>query len=81
MDYDDEDDFWGNQDIQLTDNEQDAMEFNSEGEARDFISMICVKFKYDPDTFSRQHVNSQVADNGENWVSIDSSNPSATVIP
>ena len=81
VDFDDEEDFWGNQDIQLTDNEQEALELNSEGEARDFISEICVKFKYDPSTFSIQNANSQVDDNGENWVSLDSMHPGATTLP
>ena len=67
--------------VHLTDNELDAIEYGSAEEAEAQIRMICDKCHYDPATFTTQNVDSQTEDNGENWVSIDSSNPSATVIP
>ena len=66
--------------LEWTDDEKEAMEF-TRAEAANKISEICDKLHYDYNTFSLQDVESQVADNGENWVSIDSSNPSATSIP
>ena len=66
--------------LEWTDDEKEAMEF-TRAEAATKIAEICDKLHYDYNTFNLQDVDSQVADNGENWVSIDSSNPSATSIP
>ena len=66
--------------LEWTDDEKEAMEF-TRAEAATKIAEICDKLHYDYNTFNIQDVESQVDDNGENWVSIDSSNPSATVIP
>lgn len=70
----------GDKDFNLVDDEKDAIEFTQQ-EAVEEIARICEKYHYDYNTFNLQDVESQVADNGENWVSIDSSNPSATVVP
>ena len=70
----------GDNDFNLVDDEKDAIEFTQQ-EAAEEIARICEKYHYDYNTFNLQDVESQVADNGENWVSIDSSNPSATVVP
>lgn len=70
----------GDKDFNLVDDEKDAIEFTQQ-EAAEEIARICEKYHYDYNTFNLQDVESQVADNGENWVSIDSSNPSATVVP
>ena len=66
--------------LEWTDDEKEAMEF-TRAEAASKIAEICDKLHYDYNTFNIQDVESQVDDNGENWVSIDSSNPSATTIP
>ena len=66
--------------LEWTDDEKEAMEF-TRAEAATKIAEICDKLHYDYNTFNIQDVESQVDDDGENWVSIDSSNPSATVIP
>lgn len=66
--------------LEWTDDEKEAMEF-TRAEAATKIAEICDKLHYDYNTFNIQDVESQVDDNGENWVSIDSSKPSATVIP
>lgn len=66
--------------LEWTDDEKEAMEF-TRAEAASKIAEICDKLHYDYNTFNIQDVESQVDDNGENWVSIDSSKPSATVIP
>lgn len=66
--------------LEWTDDEKEAMEF-TRAEAASKIAEICDKLHYDYNTFNIQDVESQVDDNGENWVSIDSSNPSATVVP
>ena len=66
--------------LEWTDDEKEAMEF-TRAEAASKIAEICDKLHYDYNTFNIQDVESQVDDDGENWVSIDSSNPSATVIP
>ena len=66
--------------LEWTDDEKEAMEF-TRAEAASKIAEICDKLHYDYNTFNLQDVESQVDDNGENWVSIDSSNPSATVVP
>lgn len=66
--------------LEWTDDEKEAMEF-TRADAATKIAEICDKLHYDYNTFNIQDVESQVDDNGENWVSIDSSNPSATVIP
>lgn len=70
----------GLEDFNLVDDEKDAAVF-TRAEAANKISEVCDKYHYDYNTFNIQDVDSQVADNGENWVSIDTSNPSATVIP
>ncbi len=67
--------------VEFVDDEKDADVFDTEDDAKSMILDICDKFNYDPDTFSIQHVNPQDGGDGENWVSIDSSNPSATTIP
>lgn len=66
--------------LEWTDDEKEAMEF-TRAEAATKIAEICDKLHYDYNTFNIQDVESQVDDDGENWVSIDASNPSATVIP
>lgn len=66
--------------LEWTDDEKEAMEF-TRAEAANKISEICDKLHYDYNTFNIQDVESQVDDDGENWVSIDSSSPSATTIP
>ena len=71
---------YGSEDFNLVDDEKDAAVF-TRAEAANKISEVCDKYHYDYNTFNIQDVDSQVADNGENWVSIDSSNPSATVVP
>lgn len=70
----------GSEDFNLVDDEKDAAVF-TRAQAANKISEVCDKYHYDYNTFNIQDVDSQVADNGENWVSIDSSNPSATVVP
>lgn len=67
--------------VDFVDSEAEADVFASRQEAEELMKDICDRFNYDPSTFTFQDVKSQVADDGENWVSIDSSNPSATVIP
>lgn len=70
----------GDKDFNLVDDEKDAQVF-TRAEAANKIAEVCDKYHYDYNTFNIQDVESQVDDDGENWVSIDSSNPSATVIP
>lgn len=72
---------WEDDKVNFTDDEQDADVFASKADAESAIIDICDMFNYDPETFTTQEVDSQVSDDGSNWVSIDSANPSATVIP
>ena len=67
--------------LTLVDDEKDAAVFQHEELAQDKIDGICYRFHYDPETFSTQDVDGLTDDNGENWVSIDSSTPGATTIP
>ena len=72
---------WDEENVAFVDDEEEAHIFDSKADAEAAILDICDKFNYDPETFSTQEVDSQVSDNGENWVSIDSMNPSATTMP
>ena len=66
--------------LEWTDDEKEAMEF-TRAEAANKIAEICDKLHYDYNTFNIQDVESQVDDDGENWVCIDTAHPSATTIP
>lgn len=66
--------------VEFVDDEKDADVF-PRSEVDSVISDICDKFHYDPSSFSIQNTNSQVDDNGENWVSLDSMHPGATTLP
>ena len=71
---------WDEENVAFVDDEEEAHIFDSKADAEDAILDICDKFNYDPETFSTQEVDSQVADNGENWVSLDPTDATATTI-
>lgn len=71
---------WDEENVNFTDDEHEADIFTSKADAEAAILDICDKFNYDPETFSTQEVDSQVADNGENWVSLDPTDATATTI-
>ena len=71
---------WEDDKVNFTDNEQDADVFASKADAESAILDICDMFNYDPETFSTQDVDSQVSDNGDNWVSLDPTDATATTI-
>jgi hypothetical protein len=66
--------------LEWTDDEKEAEVFASKADAESAILDICDMFNYDPETFSTQEVDSQVADNGENWVSLDPTDATATTV-
>ena len=79
-------------DIELADDESDAEVFQHEEMGQNAIETICYKFHYDPSTFKTISLDPRAdepyeddePDNdsfGENWVSLDPMNPSATTIP
>ena len=71
---------WEDDKVNFTDNEQDADVFASKADAESAILDICDMFNYDPETFTTQEVDSQVSDNGDNWVSLDPTDATATTI-
>lgn len=71
---------WDEEKVNFTDNEHEADIFTSKADAEATILDICDKFNYDPETFTTQEVDSQVSDNGENWVSLDPTDATATTV-
>ena len=71
---------WDEENVAFVDDEEEAHIFDSKTDAEAAILDICDKFNYDPETFSTQEVDSQVSDNGENWVSLDPTDATATTI-
>jgi hypothetical protein len=71
---------WDEENVNFTDDVAEADIFTSKADAEAAILDICDKFNYDPETFSTQEVDSQVSDNGENWVSLDPTDATATTI-
>ena len=71
---------WENDKVNFTDNEQDADVFASKADAESAILDISDMFNYDPETFTTQEVDSQVSDNGDNWVSLDPTDATATTV-
>ena len=78
--------------LEWTDDIKDAKVFQNEELGQNAIEVICNKFHYDPSTFKTISLNPRanepyeeaVSDDdnfGDNWVSIDSMNPSATTLP
>ena len=78
--------------IEWTDDIKDAKVFLHEELGQNVIEAICNKFHYDPSTFKtvsfdpreNEPYEDAVSDDdnfGDNWVSIDSMNPSATTLP
>ena len=78
--------------IEWTDDIKDAKVFQHEELGQNVIEAICNKFHYDPSTFktvsldprANEPYEEAVSDDdnfGDNWVSIDSMNPSATTLP
>ena len=78
--------------IEWTDDIKDAKVFRNEELGQNAIESICNKFHYDPSTFktvsldprANEPYEEAVSDDdnfGDNWVSIDSMNPSATTLP
>ena len=66
--------------LEWTDDEKKAEVFVSKADAESAILDICDMFNYDPETFSTQEVDSQVSDNGENWVSLDPTDTTVSTI-
>lgn len=66
--------------VEFVDSEKEADIFPTKVEADAAILDICDKYNYDPETFSTQEVDSQVANDGENWVSLDPTDVTATTI-
>ena len=71
---------WDEENVNFTEDESEADVFVSKADAEATILDICDKFNYDPETFTTQEVDSQVADNGDNWVSLDPTDATATTI-
>lgn len=71
---------WDEENVNFTEDEEKANVFVSKADAEATILDICDKFNYDPETFTTQEVDSQVADNGDNWVSLDPTDATATTI-
>ena len=71
---------WDEENVGFTNDESEAEIFASKADAEAAILDICDKFNYDPETFTTQEVDSQVSDNGENWVSLDPTDATATVV-
>ena len=71
---------WDEENVAFVDDEEEAHIFDSKADAEAAILDICDKFNYDPETFTTQEVDSQVSDNGENWVSLDPTDATATTI-
>ena len=78
--------------IEWTDDIKDAKVFLHEELGQNVIEAICNKFHYDPSTFKTVSLDPRenepyeyaVSDDdnfGDNWVSLDSMNPSATTLP
>lgn len=77
--------------IEWTDDIKDAKVFQHEELGQNAIEAICNKFHYDPSTFKTVSLDpredepyEEEPDNdnfGDNWVSLDSMNPSATTLP
>ena len=78
--------------IEWTDNIKDAKVFQNGELGQNAIESICNKFHYDPSTFKTVSLDPRedepyeeaVSDDdnfGDNWVSIDTMNPSATTLP
>ena len=78
--------------IEWTDDIKDAKVFLHEELGQNVIEAICNKFHYDPSTFKtvsldpreNESYEDAVSDDdnfGDNWVSLDSMNPSATTLP
>lgn len=78
--------------IEWTDDIKDAKVFQHEELGQNVIEAICNKFHYDPSTFKTVSLDPRenepyedaVSDDdnfGDNWVSLDSMNPSATTLP
>lgn len=67
----------GDKDLNIVQDEKDAVEY-TRGDAETEITNLCEKHHYDPETFSLQDIGTQVPSDGENWISLDPMNPSAT---
>ena len=78
--------------LEWTDDIKDAKVFQHEELGQNAIEVICNKFHYDPSTFktvsldprANEPYEEAVSDDdnfGDNWVSIDTMNPSATTLP
>ena len=78
--------------LEWTDDIKDAKVFQHEELGQNIIEAICNKFHYDPSTFKTVSLDPRenepyedaVSDDdnfGDNWVSLDSMNPSATTLP
>lgn len=71
---------WDEENVAFVDDEEEAHIFDSKADAEAAILDICDKFNYDPETFTTQEVDPQVADDGENWVSLDPTDATATTL-